>query len=140
MQHQNPAVMTPDEIIQEIGSLERELSVRVTRMHRLAQGLYHQVRRAPSDDNTAVYITYANAWMRFAGIANQGAMRTVLASKVLRKLTPLKTQEDTKKSLPAKLKPVVPTSPVEDLITLYGKDAFVEVSEPAGMSEDVTNV
>lgn len=112
--------MTPEEIVAEIGNLRQELDVRLSRIHGLAQGLYHQVRRASADDNTAVYITYAHAWMRFAGMANQGVQRTVSASKVLRQLTP-KDAAVAPAVKGRELRPMVAQdqSPMDSLIEMY---------------------
>lgn len=139
MNQRSPQQMTPDEIILEIGTLHKELSLRIARVHGLAQGLYHRMRRSPVDDNTPVYIAYANAWMRFAGMVNQGVVRTVSASKVLRRLTPT----DAAKPEPPQQKKAVQqpspeSSPVEDLISMYGEDAVVEQSGAA--SEDAQPV
>jgi hypothetical protein len=118
MNQHPPQLMSPDAIIAEIGELRGELDVRLTRIHALAQGLYHQVRRAPADDNTSVYITYANAWMRFAGMVNQGVLRTASASKVLRRLTPRAEQAvpPVKKEVPPEK---VAETPVDSVLEMY---------------------
>ena len=127
--NQAPMQMTSEEIIAEIGTIYQDLQVKLARVQGLAQGLYHRVRREPADDNTAVYITYANAWLRFAGMANQGVSRTVLASKVLRRLTPIVVESAT----PERKKPVKPkggATPIEDLISMYGEEPSDPVWEP----------
>lgn len=132
MMDRSPAQMTPDEIVDEINTLHKDLTVRFSRVQHLAQGLYHRVRRATPDDNTSVYITYAHAWMRFAGMGNQAVLRTVSASKVLRRLTPV--TEATPPTSEAKRKvasKAQATSPVEDLITMYGEDSTTEASNDA---------
>jgi len=127
--HQPPMQMTPEEIIAEIGTIHQDLQVKLARVQGLAQGLYHRARREPPDDNTTVYITYANAWIRFAGMANQGVNRTVLASKVLRRLTPV-TEATPERKKPAN-KPKDEAAPIEDLISMYGEAP----SDPVGPTE-----
>jgi len=128
-----PMQMTPDEIVAEIGTIHQDLQAKLARVQGLAQGLYHRVRREPPDDNTTVYITYANAWMRFAGMANQGVTRTVSASKVLRRLTPVAEVAATPERKKAP-KPKEDAAPIDDLISMYG----AEPSDPAE-AEDPTS-
>jgi hypothetical protein len=135
-----PLQMTPTEIITELDGLRRELDQRLARVHGLAEGLYHQVRRAAVDDNTPIYITYANAWMRFAGMANQGVVRTASASKVLRRLTTPEQQEakqaEVRKKKPdLKAKQTQEQSPMDSLIEMY-RDPISNEGAPADSSSD----
>lgn len=110
------------EIVTEIGTLQQELSRRFVRVQVLAQALHHRVRRAPPDDNTSIYITYSNAWMRFAGMANHGVLRTISASKVLRRLAPVQEKAAVPEPKPKDVQsPEQESSPVEDLISMYGE-------------------
>jgi hypothetical protein len=115
-----PTIMTPEEIILEIKSLRDEIEIKSVRIHTLAQTLYQRVRRAPADDTTAIYMTYANAWTRFAGMVSQGSARTASISKVLRRLPPKASQaEEPKKEVVAKATNAEEASPAEALITMY---------------------
>jgi hypothetical protein len=136
-----PLSMTPEEIISEIGTLRQELDVRLARIHGLAKGLYHQVRMAPADDNTAVYITYAHAWTRFAGMANQGVQRTVSASKVLRQLTPKENAAVVPAAKGRQLRPVVAQdqSPMDSLIEMYRDPIENEGALVGSASDEATD-
>jgi hypothetical protein len=121
--------MSTEEIVSEIGAIRQDLQVKFARVQGLAQGLYHRVRREPPDDNTSVYLTYANAWMRFAGMATQGVTRTVSASRVLRRLTPV-ANEDAPTPRKQAVKAKEATAPIEDLISMYGGDVSDPVEVP----------
>lgn len=133
-----PTQMTPDEIVAEIGTLHQDLQSKLARVQGLAQGLYHRVRREPPDDNTTVYLTYANAWMRFAGMANQGVTRTVSASKVLRRLTPVsETTAVAPERKKVSSKPKEDTAPIDALISMYGASSGpAEAPDPSEPSTD----
>ena len=92
--------MAPEEISQEISSLQKGVEERATRIHALAQALHHQIRRAPTDDNTSIYISYARAWDKFAGLVSQGSSRTASVGRLLRTVS--KPVEDK-----PKVKPVI---------------------------------
>jgi hypothetical protein len=128
--------MTPEEIISEIGTIQDDLQHKIARVHGLAQGLYRSVRKTPADDDTAIYITYANAWMRFAGMAHQGVSRTASTSKILRRLAPKVEESPQKlaKSTPKKSAIVPEATPVESLITMYGEAENLTVDSDAADS------
>lgn len=137
----NPETMAPAEIISEISMIQRGLKGRLARIHELSQCLYRRVRRAKPDDNTTIYLQYANAWIRFSGMANQGALRTAHASKVLKKRLAPEPPAPAEKPKPKKPEPKEP-SPVETLMGLYsgeeleGLDVEVLVPEEADSEVD----
>ena len=114
----NPDNMAPAEIVSEISDIHRDLRGKLDRIHSLSQTLYRRVKRAKPDDNTTIYLQYANAWIRFSGMANQGALRTVHASRVLKRLT---TEAPAPAAKP-KPKKEPETSPVESLMGLYSDE------------------
>lgn len=148
MNYSTPESMAPADIISEISTIQQDLQGKLARIHVLSQSLYHRVRRAKPDDNTSIYIQYANAWMRFSGMANQGALRTAHASRVLKRLVsetekePSVTDRRPKKPLD-KPEP----SPVESLMSMYSDEELEdldvpqaqEVSAEAASSEEADN-
>jgi hypothetical protein len=130
MNYSTPESMAPGEIILEISTIQQDLQGKFARIQVLSQSLYHRVRRAKPDDNTSIYIQYANAWMRFSGMANQGALRTVHASRVLKLLAP---EEEKEPSVPVKRpkpqdKPEA--SPVESLMSMYSDEELEDLDVP----------
>ena len=119
--------MTPEEIILEISGLRDEIEAKGVRIYTLAQTLYQRVRRAPADDTTAIYMTYANAWTRFAGMVSQGAVRTASISRVLRRLPPKASQTEEPEKKVVVVKASEEASPAEALITMYDEEPL----EPA---------
>jgi hypothetical protein len=129
-----PERMEPPEIVAEISSLQRELVTRLTRIQGLSQSLYHRVRRAPPDDNTGVYVRFANNWLRFAGMAHLGVKRASVGDRILRTLTPTPVESFVKP--PPKQRAVAPaSSPVESLLALYREDSADSPSEDGDASE-----
>jgi hypothetical protein len=135
--YSSPEKMEPPAIVSEISEIHQELQGKFARIHVLSQALYHRVRRAPPDDNTSIYLQYANAWIRFSGMANQGATRTAHMSKVLRRLTPAPAENQVATKLPVKTEVKASESPVESLINMYGEelDGFDVPEETASSRE-----
>lgn len=124
MEFRNPQTMTPQEIVAEIRDLQKGLSRGATRIHELSRALYHRMRRTAPGDDTNVYITYSNAWTRFAGMVSQGLARTRSAERVLGMLRqeekepptpPRQEAEERQESIPER-------SPMEDLIAAYQEE------------------
>lgn len=125
MDFRNPQTMTPQEIVAEIRDIQKGLSRGATRIHELSRALYHRMRRTAPGDDTNVYITYSNAWTRFAGMVSQGLVRTRSAERILGML---RTEEPPPQTPP----PPPPTrerqessperSPMEDLIAAYQEE------------------
>ena len=112
--------MQQAEIVAEIDSLCGELQAKLARIQSLSDGLYQRVRRAPVDDNTAVYMRYASGWTRFASMASQGVRRASAGDKVLRRLV---TQPAESVVKPAIRKAPVASTPVESLLEMYSDSA-----------------
>jgi len=116
-----PDRMEPAAIVAEIASLRQELDSRFSRIQGLAQSLYQRVRRAPADDNTAIYMRFASTWTRFSGMAGQGLKRASAGGRVLKGLTPEAPAESIVKP-PIRQAPVAST-PVESLLNMYREDS-----------------
>jgi len=115
----SPDRMEPAAIVAEISSLHREVESRLTRIHGLSQSLYQRVRRAPADDNTAIYMRFATSWLRFAGVAAQGVKRASAVDRVLRGL--VGRAESIVK--PPPMKAPQASTPVESLLDMYSEDS-----------------
>lgn len=127
MSYNTPESMAAAEIISEISEIHSDLKGKFDRIHVLSQSLYSRVRRGKPDDNTSIYLQYANAWIRFSGMANQGAMRTVRASKVvLKRLAPEAPETPVEKPKTKKEKPKE-ASPVESLMGMYSDEELEEL-------------
>jgi hypothetical protein len=120
--------MQQAKIVEEIGSLCGELQDRLARIQRLSDGLYQRVRRAPVDDNTAVYLRYASAWTRFASMAAQGVKRASAGNRVLRQLVPVTAATESVVK-PAIRKAPVASTPVESLLEMYSDSAHPPATE-----------
>lgn len=127
--NRNPDHMNTEEVVAEITSLQDETNARAFRLHELADSLSRRTRRAPVDDNTAIYITYANAITRFAGAVAQVSARTVRAAKVLNRLAPKRT-ESPKAEKVARSTPKASPSPMESLISSYVGEPLVNLETP----------
>jgi len=129
--NRNPDSMPTEEVILEVSALQDEIHVRALRAHELGNSLHRRVRRNPTDDNTAIYLTYANAIVRFAGAISQVSARTTRTAKVLERLSQ-KTAETPrqKAAAPKKVSAVEELNPVESLINLYVNNAIVEAMSP----------
>lgn len=112
--------MQQAEIVAEISSLCGELRTKLARIQSLSDGLYQRVRRAPVDDNTAIYMRYASSWTRFASMASQGVRRASSGDRVLKQLTVAAAESVVK---PAIRKAPVATTPVESLLAMYSDSA-----------------
>jgi hypothetical protein len=117
-----PDRMEPAAIVAEINTLHQELQSRVARIHGLSQSLYQRVRRAPANDNTAIYMRFATTWSRFAGMAGQGIKRASVGARILKGLTPEPAAAESIVKPPIKQAPVAST-PVESLLNMYGEDS-----------------
>jgi len=115
-----PDRMSPTEIVAEIGELQKELSFRFLRIQLLSKGLYGSVRRATPNANTPIYLRYANTWMQFSGMANQGLKRSASISRVLGSLE-TEAPQTAPKPQPKPPKET-PLSPVEQLLKSYAEE------------------
>lgn len=123
---QNPDRMSSEEVFSEISSIQAEIRVRGVRLHHLAHSLYQRARRSPSDDSTAIYITYANTVTKFAGAVEQILRRNDRTARIL-KLLPEKGIERPILLEKQEKTPAVETgSPMESLIQGYIEEALTE--------------
>lgn len=135
MPNRNPANMVPDEILGEIAQLKVGLDVSTRRIMELSRTLHDRMRRSdPTASDRNVYLTYANAWSRFAGMVQQGLQRTQHADRLLRLLPEREEVQTPDRGHPepvnvdqAHTMPV--TSPLEDFITLYGEELTRDASD-----------
>ncbi len=127
----NSNKMTPDQIVEEIAKLKEAIGVSAQKIVDLSKSLHSQTRRASTDANTSAYITYSNAWMRFAGALSQGLKRTEMTDRMLKRTkeeTDRQAQEVAKKAAVAKqkelkaIKLAAQKAPFGDLIELYGEE------------------
>lgn len=114
--------MQPAEIVAEIGALCQELQLKLARIQGLSDGLYQRVRRSPVDENTAIYMRYASAWTRFAGMAAQGVKRASAGDRVLRRLAPAASAPESIGKKAIRQAPVAST-PVESLLDMYSENS-----------------
>ena len=124
MDFRNPATMTPEEMVLEMQELQQGLTRGAVRIHELSRFLYQRVRRAPADDTTSIYVTYANALTRFSGVVQQGIGRLKSAERVLGML-PKAEREETPPPAPRRepeTGAAARRSPLEDLMDLYGQE------------------
>jgi hypothetical protein len=135
--NQNPQALTNEEIIAEISGLRDEIERKGTRVHELSNALYRRVRKAPADDTTAIYLTYANAWMRFSGMVSQGITRTAGAVRILKRLPPQPQAAVEPIKTPKPKRRV--NSPMESLIAMFGDDYDMAADE-IGAQEGTENV
>jgi len=121
--NRNPDRMSYEEIVDEVATLQDEVKVRAVRTHELGASLYRRIRRSPSDDSTAIYITYANAVTRFAGAVSQLSARTLRTAKVLDRLPPKQAETtqtpERRPAVPDAGPAPLPPSPMESLIRSY---------------------
>lgn len=121
MNHTPPERMEPSAIVEEIGSIHRDLQLRLARLQGLSQSLYQMARRSPVDDNTGIYMRFASTWSRFAGMASQGVKRASAGDRILKSLAATIPAESIVKK-PIKQAPVAST-PVESLLDMYSEDS-----------------
>ena len=118
-----PERLEPSQIVAEIGSLYGELQTRLSRIQGLSQSLYHRVRRAAPDDNTAIYLRFASTWQRFAGMASQGGKRASAVARLLRGVAE-PSDEAVQERIEKLIVPrVAKPSPVESLIEMYSEES-----------------
>lgn len=122
----NLHTMTEQDIVQEIRDLRESLDSDAQRLNELAQYLHRMVRRRRADENTSPYVTYANAWMRFANVVGLGLRRTAVSDRLLAMVKPValepeaepETEEKAPEQVAEEPRPV-PTD--EDFAALYGE-------------------
>ena len=120
---QNPDHLSYEEVVSEIVSLQDEIRIRGRRIYELSHSLYRHVRRNPTDDNSSIYINYANNMTRFAGAIEQVLRRTIRTARVLERKSEI-IESAMKKKLPSPQA----ASPVESLIDSYMEQASVGTS------------
>ncbi len=124
----NPLYMAPEEITAEINGLRDEIDLSSRRIYELSRVLRDRMRRA-DPTSVGIYVTYANAWTRFAGMVQQGLQRTRVSDRVLRLLpeeqTPRRqdpTPEPQAQPQADQARPVPADDPLRDFIELYGEE------------------
>ena len=127
--------MDVEAIVAEIGGLQDEIKDRGRRVHALATSLYRRTRRATPDDSTVIYMAYANAQTRFAGMVEQVIQRTVRTARVLKRL-PVKEAQEAQESPKIKKRedrtaPQPTESPMESLIGLYSEAVPSGADDPS---------
>jgi hypothetical protein len=142
--------MSVEEIIGEIGQLREGIDISSRRITELSRSLYDRMRRndryrvatnGERNDATNIYTTYANLWLRFGGIVQQGLQRTRQADRILRLLpeeeTPRRVAQDANPPpAPMQEAQTVPaSSPFEDFITVYGEEMMRDASPADGQRE-----
>lgn len=136
----NPLTMEPEEIVAEIDEHRETIDRASRRIYELSRVLRDRMRRA---DPTlmGIYVTYSNAWTRFAGMIQQGLQRTQIAERVLRMLpeeTPRAEQRSERPEEEAhpeatpvdQARPVPDDHPLRDFIELYGEEVARDADGP----------
>ncbi len=122
----DPRNLESVEIVMEIQSLRDDMERLSARMVELSQALYSKVRRAPADDYTSRYVTFANAWTRFGSMIEGGIRRTSSATRLVETIPREKMEAEEKTARDAKLaerKPkAAPDHGQADLVSLYGEE------------------
>jgi hypothetical protein len=121
--------MAPEDILAEISMLRDTVNQATRRIHDLSRILHDRMRRVdPDEADRGVYLTYSNAWARFAGMVQQGLQRTRQADRLLRLLadrdeapTPDVTYPEPV-NLPDRAQSVPQPSALDDLIAVYGEE------------------
>ena len=111
--------------VEEISRIREEILERGRRLQILASDLHREVRRQPSDENTAIYMTYSNSVLRYAGMVEQASVRTERTARILQRLTPNHELEAVKRASREQAERKARASqttetPVDYLIRLYG--------------------
>lgn len=132
----HPDTMTRDAAIVEITALREEIQSRSRRLQELASSVYRKARRSPADETTPIYLAYANSITRFAGMVEQGSVRTERAVRIL-DLLPEEPEEklENKEKKPEPL-PTPTLSPMESLISSYIEEEGAEIPEDSDEGED----
>lgn len=81
----DPRAMTPDEQVEEIESIQQTMHLAAQRIIELSRNLHVGVRRHIAAEHTPAYITFANAWGRFAGAIQQGIRRSQNVNKIVKR-------------------------------------------------------
>lgn len=82
--HANPKGMKKEEVRHEIESLCETMNLAAQRIQELSRFLYEHSRRSGAwDSTTSAYISYSNAWGRFAAAIQQGIRRTSVVTRTL---------------------------------------------------------
>lgn len=117
----NPDRMTYDEIALEVSDLQGDIQTKSRRIFELATAVHRRARREPADDNTAIYLTYANAMNRYAGTVDRVSIRSHRSAKVLNRVVPPEPtlkKPNKEKKVRAAQQPEL--SPMESLMDSYG--------------------
>lgn len=136
IENKNPALMEPDEIIQEIKNLRGDMERSATRLYELSRVLYTKARRDPDVDRTPSRILFANAWGRFSGAVGQGLRRASSADRVLevpererqdreerdRREEARKVRQEAREHKRNINPSLIPSDGVEDLVELFGQE------------------
>ena len=125
------SLLEPQVAIEEIRVLQERLDQDARRIYELSRSLYQFARRTPSGQMTSVYVLYANAWTRFAGMVEQGLRRTSTATRIatasLARVTQEEIQPEEKPSaMRERLTYKSPLPPSDDLVELFGEALALE--------------
>lgn len=119
----DPRNLESAEIVQEIHVVRDEMDRLAARMVELSQSLYSKVRRAPADDYTSRYVTFANAWTRFGSMVDGGLRRTASVSRLVANIRREQVEAEEKDEREAtQEKRVEPQTASTDLVELYGQE------------------
>ena len=119
----DPRNLESAEIVQEIHVVRDEMDRLAARMVELSQSLYSKVRRAPADDYTSRYVTFANAWTRFGSMVDGGLRRTASVSRLVANIRREQVEAEEKAEREAtQEKRVEPQTASTDLVELYGQE------------------
>ena len=119
----DPRNLESAEIVQEIHVVRDEMDRLAARMVELSQALYSKVRRAPADDYTSRYVTFANAWTRFGSMVDGGLRRTASVSRLVANIRREQVEAEEKAEREAtQEKRVEPQTASTDLVELYGQE------------------
>lgn len=139
--NRNPDHMSNEEVVSEVATLQDEIKTRAFRVHALADSLYRRVRRSPVDDSTTIYMTYANAVIRYAGAVRQVSNRTIRTSKVLDRLSEVRAesadrererQHKQQRQQQREERRLATSSPMESLIRTYVEESLTQVPTGTG--------
>ena len=119
----DPRNLESAEIVQEIHVVRDEMDRLAARMVELSQSLYSKVRRAPADDYTSRYVTFANAWTRFGSMVDGGLRRTAGVSRLVANIRREQVEAEEKAEREAtQEKRVEQQTASTDLVELYGQE------------------
>lgn len=123
----DPRNLESADLVKEIHALRDDMERMAARMVELSQTLYSKVRRAPSDDYTARYVTFANAWTRFGSMVDGGIRRTSGVARLVASIQQEKieaSEEADRKQREALRAQRAPkqTATAPDLVELYGEE------------------